>query len=470
VGRLRLLLAALALSLVWPATAGAFAKTDLRLPMDDGVELAATLYVPDGPAPLTGHAAVVMLHGIGESRTALNAVGISLNSVGEQYLADGYVVLTVDLRAHGESGGFFSLDGEREVADVRSLFEWLGARPDVDESRIGVYAYSLGGGLAWRAAVEGVRFASLAVAVTWTDLFEALLPGNLAKSGAVFGFMNAVSEARTAPDLRPLRADLLASRNLGILRAQLGERSSRSRLFGFATPTLLVQGRRDFVFDIDQATAAFGRLAGPKRLYIGDFGHAPSPKPAAEVPYAMHLVRRWFDRWLGGVANGVDTEARVELAHDPWDGRTTSYGALPPTRTLRYTLRGRLGIGGRGAIVRNLGRVGTAVETFGAPVVRVRASGSFPHVVAVLKARTPTGATITVSAGGTRLTTSRRPRTVAIRLISQATAIPRGSRLTLRIGSTSGDLLYLAAAPSAARLTITGGTVSVPVLRQPVSG
>ena len=47
----------------------------------------------------------------------------------------------------------------------------------------------------------------------------------------------------------------------------------------------------------------------------------------------MTLGRRWFDRWLKGVPNGVDTEPPIELARDPWTGSTAAFRTLrPPER------------------------------------------------------------------------------------------------------------------------------------------
>ena len=45
----------------------------------------------------------------------------------------------------------------------------------------------------------------------------------------------------------------------------------------------MAQGRRDFLFGIDQGALAFKRLRGPKALYVGLHGHAPSTFPAADT-------------------------------------------------------------------------------------------------------------------------------------------------------------------------------------------
>ena len=48
---------------VGEATGSALSKQDVSIPMDDGVSIAATLYLPDGAAPAGGWPAIVFLHG-----------------------------------------------------------------------------------------------------------------------------------------------------------------------------------------------------------------------------------------------------------------------------------------------------------------------------------------------------------------------------------------------------------------------
>jgi fermentation-respiration switch protein FrsA (DUF1100 family) len=456
---------ALAAAAVWAGAARGFAKADTTIVMDDGVTLAATLYLPDGAPPTGGWPAIVMFHGLGGNRLGMNALAES------SFANDGYAVLTFDTRGHGQSGGLFSLVGPREVADYRALVSWLGARPDVDERRIGAWGISLGGGAVWRSLAEGVPFAAAEVVETWTDLFEALAPQGLPKSGAIYAFSGSVPTERTAPEIVAVRDDAIAGRRLETLRAFAATRSSRPRLASLTTPVFVFQGRRDFAFGLEQGLAAFRSLGGPKRLYVGAFGHAPSTFPGPDVAQVLARGSEWFGRFLKGLPNGADTGPSVELAPDPYRERASArYAGAPPTRALSFRLAGRNTIGADGSFTRRVVTTRALLETFGAPVVRLTSSGTFPHVVAVLRARTPDGREITVSEGGARVAPSQRPRTVTIRMISQATTIPRGSRMTLRIGPSSGDLLYVVGVPTGSRLSVGRISVTVPVLRRPISG
>jgi predicted acyl esterase len=470
----RLALVLTAAALAWPGAASAFTKTDEIVTMADGVPIATTLHLPDGAPPAAGWPAVMMLHGLSGKRQDLHPIAEGT------YVANGYAVLSFDARGHGESGGVVGLDGPAEIGDVRTLFDRLAARPDVDETRIGAWGVSYGAGAILRAAVEGVPFAALEPHITWSDLYSALLPQNFAKSGVVFGFVQGIQ--RPSELVTRVKDDAIAGRNLGALRRVSDERSSLRDLGRVRTPTFWFQGKRDFAFGMEQAIDAYRRLAGPKRLYLGNLGHAPSTFAADDSSYYLEQGRLWFDRFLKGMPNGVDTRPSVELAPTPFAAnRIGRYRSLPGTTTRQVSIftwpRGqRIGAGGK--VVRDIMVLPPgALETFGSATVTVDASTttSWPHLVAVLSARTASGQETIISAGGVRTAGLRGPpRSLRIQLLSTSVPVPRGSRLRITLAATSqaqspGNLLYLQSAPAGSTISIRQITLTLPVLRNPVS-
>jgi predicted acyl esterase len=476
---MRSLVAALAvLAFALPGTASAFTKTNGLIPMSDGAQIAVTYYVPDGTPPAGGWPAVLLLHGLGETRSdETNALGMSINTIAEtQLVPQGYVALTFDARGHGTSEGLVAVDGPREIQDVRDLFNWL-ATPirGIDPKRIGAFGYSYGGGAIWRAVAEGVPFAAVGIGAAWTDLYAALAPQDLARSGVILGFWQSIA-ARAAPEVDPILQDALAGRNLGAVRAFTARRSTRPLLPRIKVPTFMLQGRRDFAFDVDQALAPFARIKGPRRLYLADFGHAPSSLPPGELAHVLPEVRMWFDRFLKGLPNGIDKRRPVELARDPWTGKTASYRSLPARRAIRLAFPGTATIASSGKVARTLRRRRARLETFGAPVARLSLASTtgWPHVVVVLSALTPQGKEIVVSAGGARVKLGGRPKRVTVKLISQVTNVPPRSRLRLTVAGSStaqsqGNLLYLSSVPRGARLDVGPASLVLPHLVRPVS-
>jgi len=434
--------------------------------MDDGVDLAATLYEPTAAPPPAGYPAIVLFHAIGGKRQDLAAVA--------ERFTDPFAVLTFDLRGHGQSGGLVSIDGPREVADAREVYDQLAARPEIDKTRIGAWGISLGGGLVLRSLVEGVPWKTVETVETWTDLYSALAPQNLAKSGAIFQFLSSVPTDRFDPSVLAIRDDALASRNLPVLRAWTGARSSRKLLKTVETPVFMFQGRRDFAFDISQAKAGYALLKGPKRLYVGDFGHSPSTFPGPDFVQMTSLGIKWFARYLNGGSTSI---APVSLAPSPWRGKLRTFAKLPATRRLSIVLPGNDHLAGAGRALRTSGRFTGKAETFGAATVQLtaRLTGGWSRLVAVLTAEPPKGSEVVVSEGGINTTGLTGKRKLTIQLIDTATLIPRGARLTLTLASSSvaqnpGNLLYLnLPMPKAARITLGAAKLTLPILRKPIS-
>jgi predicted acyl esterase len=457
-------LAALVALLVGNASGSTTARTEVSIRMDDGVAIAATLYVPDGPPPAGGWPAIVFLHGLAGNRAQINALVEGYGFTGNEY-----AVLTFDARGHGASGGLVGIDGPREVADIRAIRDWLAARADVSDTRIGAWGISYGGGGIFNSLVAGVPWAAVVTVETWTDLYSALMPQNLVKSGLVAGLASSIPSDRRDPSLDAVQAAAYAG-NVAAVKPWAEARSSLPKLGSVTTPVFMAQGRRDFLFGIDQGSRAYALLKGPKVLYVGLHGHAPSTFPAADTTHLMTKVRAWFDCYLR--STGCDgSRASVYVAPESFAGQTVRRGTPPPVSPTFVSFPGVTTFARSGKAVRTSAPLRKAIEIFGSPTVTTTtaASGGWSRLVAVLTARTPQGREIVVSAGGAP--TSNGARKVTIQLASQATYVPKGSRLTLTLASSStaqasSNLLYLdLPMPATARARVGTATLKLPSLR-----
>ena len=464
-------LAALATALVLVggnASGSTAARQDVSIAMDDGVSIAATLYVPDGAPPAGGWPAIVFLHGLAGNRQQMNAL-----VEGYGFTSGPYAILTFDARGHGQSGGLVGINGPREVADIRAIHTSLGARSEISETTIGAWGISYGGGGIFNSLVAGVPWTAVVAVETWTDLYTALMPQGLVKSGVVVGFSSSIPAGRRDPSLDATLAQAFAG-NAAAVRAWAAERSSISKLGSTTTPVFMAQGRRDFAFGIDQGTRAFNALKGPKTLYVGLHGHAPSTFPAADTGFLMTKVRGWFDCFLRGTGCEPGRTA-VYVASEKFAGQVARRGTLPPVSPTFVSFPGVTTFAKSGKAVRTSAPLREAIEVYGSPTVQtsIAASGGWSRLVAVLTARTPAGNEILVSAGG--VPTQPGAQKVTIQLVNQATFVPRGSRLTLTLASAStaqsaANLLYLdLPMPATARARVGTATVKLPGLRTPVT-
>jgi esterase/lipase len=443
VKRLLLIVALLA---VWAAPANAYTKQTGTRTMADGTSIAYDLYEPDGTAPAAGWPGVVVLHGLGGSKDQMAPVATIL-------AAHGYAAIAYSARGQGTSTGDLELAGPNELSDERAMEAFFAGLPEVSNADIGVWGISYGGGQAWNGIAAGIPYEAAEVVQTWTDLYSALWPQDVAKSGIVLGFAKSV-ESRS-PLIAELESDAVHSTNLGKIKALAATRSSYTQLSKIKTPVYMFQGRVDYAFDVTQAENGFSRIAGPKHLYVGQFGHTPSTFPGPDFAYVLSQGLAWYDHYLRGQPNGIDKTPAVTIAAAT-GARRASYAGLPKTKVVT--------VGFRGATMRRTGPVfQQPLETFGVSLlkVQVRRVVQYPRLVA------------TVFAGSRVITHGAVVPKVGlqtIRLANYVQYLPRGTRLSVVFGPSSGsaDVAYLGFGDEKS-ITLGSAVLSLQALTRPVS-
>jgi len=117
----------------------------------DGLMLHATYYGPGGAAPFPG---VILLHMLGSNRQVWDEVGFAPLLAG-----NGYAVLAVDMRGHGETGG--NRDWGQAVDDIQRVWDYFTGRSEVAAEQTAVVGASIGANMALitgvnEPAVKGV--------------------------------------------------------------------------------------------------------------------------------------------------------------------------------------------------------------------------------------------------------------------------------------------------------------------------
>jgi len=132
----------------------------------DGVTLAGWLIGSDRSGKKTP--AIIICHGLGANKSDFTDLAVFL-------ARRGYLVLTFDFRAHGESGGTRTSLGYHEQNDVRAALHYLSSRPEVDQGRIGIFGFSLGGSTAILTAAETRKFRAVVADSAFTSLRDQAL-------------------------------------------------------------------------------------------------------------------------------------------------------------------------------------------------------------------------------------------------------------------------------------------------------
>lgn len=245
----------------------------VRFPSLDGTSLAGW-FIPAGQARA---AAVILLHGYGNSRPQLLPHADYLHRAG-------YHVLLIDFRNRGESGGDVVTIGAMEPLDVRGAVSYLRTRAEVDPARIAVQGVSLGASAGILAAVFDQRIAAVVAESAFTDL-----AGTIARSFT--HFIGLPSFPFTPVTL------FIAERRLGARAANVRPVDAIRDIGG--RPVLLIDGLQDDIVPPNSGRRLYAAAPGPKELWlIEDAGHAGGLKAQPEAYprrvlrfYAEHLRR-----------------------------------------------------------------------------------------------------------------------------------------------------------------------------------
>ena len=323
---------------------------------------------------------------------------------------------------------------------MKAVFAWLRDRPDVADARIGGWGVSYGGGAAWNSLAADVPWAALEISISWTDLRQALVPQGLAKTGVIAGFLGALDPKRVDPEVLAMRDAAFARqpRDRQAASPPRARRSRRSRASRRRSSSCRAAATSRS--GSTRRCAPIARSRGPKQLWIGLNGHAPSSGIAADTPAMLAEGARWFDRFLRG-DTAPPLAKPVAISPERWRGQP---------RPVRRAAEGRR------AAVPSARPARGASDRAGRPLPAPGSRGRAPARGLRLPDRPGDGEGDRAAGRGSspcsapgrppaRRSSSpaaacrpgRGARTYRIALADQATFLPRGSRLTLTIGSSS---------------------------------
>lgn len=296
-----------------------FKKQDVRFPVEGGVELSAWIFVPEhqaGPLP-----AITMAHGFAGTKYH------GIEPFAEAFAAAGFVVLLHDHRGFGDSGGVPRQDINpwQQITDWRRAISYLQARPEVDESRIGIWGTSFSGGHAMVLGATDRRLKAVVAQAPTIDGYATGLrripPEVVADLEARFAADERAQLDGAAPAMQQIVSNDAASPAAykaadavsfylrpvpdGVWENMLTLRSTRwARMYSpgefidrvSPTPLLMLVAERDHIAVTDLALKAYAQALEPKRLVMLKGGHFDPYQ--AELPTASREAVDWFRKHL----------------------------------------------------------------------------------------------------------------------------------------------------------------------------
>jgi len=328
-------------------------EKDLKIPMRDGVRLAADLYRPArGGKPVSGRFPALL------TRTPYDKTGAKTE--GQYYAARGYVVVANDVRGRYASEGTWRLIVD-DPQDGFEVVEWI-ARQEWSDGKVGTFGTSYPGGT--QHALAEMNPPHLTTMVPIDSVSNCGVSGMRHGGAFELRFMNWIFQTG-APNSRAALANPALRRALVENGLRIREHVDSLPIRPGTTPlrvapeyeTWLVDAMRsgpespfwhikgmsvvDHVGDYAdvpvlhitgwydswarQVTMNYQALSrakkSPQRLVIGPWVHGgQGSNVAGEVEFtreaAIDLLGfrlRWYDRWLRGESNGVDNDPPVLL-------------------------------------------------------------------------------------------------------------------------------------------------------------
>ena len=351
---------------------------DVLIPMQDGVRVAATLYLPEADGRYPGIFSYYPYLKDGW-------IGLFKDPHYRYFAGRGYAVMQVDFRGTGASEGRNPHPFDvQERQDGHDIVEWMAAQPWCTGS-VGIWGYSYGGITALSIASTQPPHLRAIVPIHATyDNYEWLLRTHGCR-GLLLADVDWGTRMAACNLLPPVVRDE-EGRWTRIWHERLdgeppwfmdwhGEPPApdfwlrrRIPLSEIEVPTFAICGWHDAY--TAPAFRIHREVSGPTRVLIGPWKHAlPDLSPVSPIG-GVHEMTRWWDRWLKGVDNDVEKEPPITIhvqgagawRHETeWPIDRTEYlrlhladgealGAAPPTSASSTTHRydSRIGTGSIG--------------------------------------------------------------------------------------------------------------------------
>ncbi|MEU3315674.1 alpha/beta fold hydrolase [Streptomyces sp. NPDC006662] len=284
------------------------------IPGSGGITLKGNVFTPSGAEPGRKYPLIVL-------PTSWGMPQIEYVAQAKQLADSGYTVVSYTSRGFWLSGGQIETAGPADIADVSAVIDWALATTPADPGHVGLGGVSYGAGISLLASAHDPRIKAVVALSGWADLVDSIYSGRTQhlQAAGMLGAAGALT-GRPGPELQRILGDFLGSKlESEPAMIEWGKKRSASeqvdRINAGGAAVMLGNAWGDTIFPPNQYAEFFEKLTGPKRLEFRPGDHA-----TAEATGLLGLpndtwtdAHRWFDRYLKGERNGVDTEAPVQI-------------------------------------------------------------------------------------------------------------------------------------------------------------
>jgi len=315
------------LAIVVSSIGGIASAETARIPLSDGVTLAAEILLPPQPGP---HPVILTMTPYGPA------------TYFSQYRSAGYAHVNVDIRGTGGSDGAFCVFCDREQQDVYDVVEWIAAQPWSD-GNVGMMGGSYQGITPMLgAAKQPPHLKAIVPSVVYADAYRDIVWHNGIYNYNFVTQWAAVQTALSATGTSPAadytgRIDTwiaARAREIPFDDERWREMAIYTKWDKITVPTLLLGQwfdgfTRGTIWNFQGIASQHKRLIMSPGTHKGKGGAFDPLTPYTNVPPrpgATDPTRAWFDRFLRNIDNGIEHEPAVtyyDLGAHRWEQAST---------------------------------------------------------------------------------------------------------------------------------------------------
>ncbi|NNF00673.1 MAG: Xaa-Pro dipeptidyl-peptidase [Pyrinomonadaceae bacterium] len=290
-----------------------------------------------------------------------------------KWLPHGFIIVHSSSPGTGLSQGAPTVGGDNESLGPKAVIEWLTGKDNGytepfggekvkaywSTGKVGMTGTSYNGTLPLAAATTGVKGLEAVIPISPnTSYYHYYRANGLVRSpggflgediDVLYDFIHSGNESKRAYNNKTVRDTEMASgmdRITGDYNDFWAGRDYLNDMKPMRAAILLAHGLNDWNVMPDHSYRIYkaAKVKGiPAQIYFHQGGHGgPPPK---------RMMNRWFTRYLHGVQNGVENDARAWIVREP-DARTkpTSYQDYPNPGASNVTFYLNAGAPGKGAL------------------------------------------------------------------------------------------------------------------------
>lgn len=291
-----------------------FADYEARIPLRDGVKLAADVLRPSA-AGLKFPALVTTSVYTRQLQRGVTALGQNEAGISEFWVPRGYAHVIVDVRGCNDSEGRYDLFGAQEQQDLYDIIEWVAEQPWCD-GNVGMSGISyMGRTQLFAAEQQPPHLKAIFPYDASCDFYrDACFHGGIATNFTTHWtafVMNLNMTSGRNPNVEGIKEklEIMYSQKYPFDGPFYQERSAGPRLDRIRIPAYFGTGW--YMNELHLKGAFDGYLGTPeipKRMLVG-----PRPWPLRPWAGYHYEMLRWYDHWLKGMDTRVMEGAPIQL-------------------------------------------------------------------------------------------------------------------------------------------------------------